>query len=383
MAETPEVSVILTSFNHEKYLRESIDSVLNQTYSDFDLIIWDDGSIDGSWEIINSYSDPRIRVFGNVTDQHGSPIRSVFPEVSSQGYIAIQHSDDIWEPEKLGKQVAILDTHPEIGAVYTWTQAIDENGQPFQDQDHFYYKIFDQPNRNRFEWLNFFFYNGNALCHPSVLIRRECYDDCGLYRYGLPQAGDFDMWVRLCLKYDIHVIPERLVRFRVRAGEANSSGNRPEVRARGHFEYLQVLDNYKNIRTFEDLKMVFPTAEKYARSGNEDLGFILGMIALETKSYKFTELFGLNLLFEAINDPVRARQVSELYDFTQNDFIALTGKHDVFSNLWIEELTNRVEETYARLAVMDAQLQKIYNSRPWKIWTFLRRIQTLFARSKG
>jgi glycosyltransferase involved in cell wall biosynthesis len=376
MSIYPKVSVILTSYNHDKYLRESIESVLKQTFPDFDLIIWDDGSTDKSWDIIREYSDPRIQAFRNTTQQRGSPISSVYSEIETNEYIAIQHSDDIWEPEKLEKQVNFLNARPNIGAVFSWAHIVDENGQDFQERDHFYFKVFKQPNRSRFEWLNFFFYHGNALCHPSVLIRKKCYDDCGLYRYGLPQTGDFDMWVRLCMKYEIHVLPERLVRFRVRAAEANASGNRPDVRVRGHFEYLQILDNYKKIQTFDDLRRVFPTAEKYARSGNEDIGFILGMIALETKSYKFTELFGLNLLFEAINDPVRASRVSELYGFTQNDFVSLTSKHDVFSTLWIEDLTTKVTQA-------NAQLQKIHDSKAWKIWTFLRRIQAFFTRSKS
>lgn len=387
MTEPIQVSVILTSYNHAKYLREAIDSVLQQTFQDFELIIWDDASTDESWQIITSYTDSRILTFRNETTIRAGNIKKAISEVAKGRYIAIHHSDDVWEPQKLEKQVAFLENNPEIGAVFTWAQVIDEDGQPFEDQNHFYYKVFEQPNRTRHEWLNFFFYQGNVLCHPSVLIRKICYETCGLYRYGLAQSPDFDMWVRLCLKYEIHVLPEKLVRFRVRSHEANTSGNRPEVRARGQFEYLQVLTNYTKISTFEELKKVFPAAEKYARSGGEDLGFILGMVALETKSYKFTELLGLNLLFEALNDSVRAKKIRELYNFTQNDFIVLTGKHDVFSKLWIEELTTRVAETEnlklqvaerdAQLAERDARLYEIMNSKAWKVGLLFRRMRIL------
>jgi glycosyltransferase involved in cell wall biosynthesis len=396
MDKHTKVTVILTSFNHAKYLRESIESVLHQTYSDYELIIGDDASTDDSWQIINGYTDPRIRSFRHDKTKGGGIINKVVSEMGTGNYIAIHHSDDIWEPEKLEKQVAFLDANPQIAAVFTWAQAIDEEGQPFKDQTHFYYNIFDQPNRNRFEWLNFFFYHGNALCHPSVLIRKECYDECGLYRYGLAQAGDFDMWVRVCLKYEIHVLPEKLVSFRVRAQELNASGNRPEVSVRGQFEFLQVLDNYRKLSNFEDLKRIFPTAEKYARPDGVDLGFVLGMVALETKSYKFTELFGLSLLFEALNDSGRANRIHELYGFTHSDFIVLTGKHDIFSKLWIEELTTRVTETDARLAETttklneteislaetDAKLHSIYNSNAWKVSLVISRIAHFFIRPK-
>src|SRR5206468_12755719 len=109
----------------------------------------------------------------------------------------IHHSDDAWEPEKLERQVAFLDGHPEIGAVFTNALAIDEVGSPLLDRTHFLFNIFDQPNRTRHEWLRFFFTVSNALCHPSVLIRKLCYEDCGLYRAGFAQLCDFDMWIRL------------------------------------------------------------------------------------------------------------------------------------------------------------------------------------------
>jgi len=168
MGINSKVSVILTSYNHEKYLREAIESVLNQSFSDFELIIWDDASTDSSWEIINSYTDNRIRGFRNETNSRGTINKSL---LKARGeYIAIHHSDDIWEPSKLEKQVAFLDANPETGAVFTQALIIDENGDLFKDESHFYYKIFEQPVRSRYEWLNFFFFNGNALCHPSVLV---------------------------------------------------------------------------------------------------------------------------------------------------------------------------------------------------------------------
>ncbi|MDD1605895.1 MAG: glycosyltransferase, partial [Methylococcaceae bacterium] len=67
----PKISVILTSFNHEKYIQEAIDSVLNQTFTDFELIIWDDASTDNSWDLINQYSDPRIKAFRNDVQKRG------------------------------------------------------------------------------------------------------------------------------------------------------------------------------------------------------------------------------------------------------------------------------------------------------------------------
>lgn len=375
MAEKIKVSVILTSYNHAKYLHEAIDSVLNQTYSDFELIIWDDASTDGSWEIINSYSDPRIRAYRNDANQRGGNIRRALSQGINGEYIAIQHSDDLWEPLKLEKQVAFLHENPQIGAVFTNVLIINENGMLFDDKRHFYYKIFDQPNRSRHEWLNFFFYHGNALCHPSVVIRKTCYDDCGPYRYGFAQIPDFDMWVRLCMKYDIHVLPEKLVRFRVRTNEMNTSGNRPETRIRWHFEFFQVLNNYRDLPSFEELSKVFPNAEKYLKPQGSDFGFALAMVALETKSNKITELFGLSILFEALNDPKVSKMIREIYGFGHNDFVALTAKHDVFSLDLLSNLTTQVADQRQIAQSLNATLNEIYGSKGWRFLQLVRKVR--------
>jgi glycosyltransferase involved in cell wall biosynthesis len=389
MPTFPKVSVIMTSYNHAKYLRQAIESVLAQTFRDFELIIWDDGSADDSWQIINSYSDPRILAFRNEVNLHGGNVRRALAQAAPAQYVAIQHCDDIWEPEKLERQVAFLDENPQIGAVFTWVSVIDADGSPFEDETHFYHHIFDQSDRSRHEWLNYFFYQGNALCHPSAMLHRVCYDECGLYRPGMAQLPDFDMWVRLCLKYEIRVLPERLVRFRVHSNEVNSSGNRPETRVRAQFEYLQLLNNYKSVRNAEDFLKVFPSAEKYMKTSGFDPDFALGMLALEA-GWPTRELFGLTVLFEALNDPARAERINQLYGFSHADFVALSGRYDFFS---LEALAGLHAEKQALVSQNEAltaqvlelrvdaeQLAAIYRSRSWRL---LQPLRALYARLAG
>ena len=173
------VSIYMASYNHARYLREAIDSVLRQTFTDFELFIVDDASTDGSWEIIQGCSDPRIRALRNPVNRNDKQeMNRVIRDLAAGELIAVHHSDNVWEPDKLQRQVELLDVHPEVGAVFTNAQVIDEHGAPLRNQAHFYFSIFAQPNRSRHQWLRRFFYQGNALCHPSVLIRRCCYDEC-------------------------------------------------------------------------------------------------------------------------------------------------------------------------------------------------------------
>ncbi|WP_159079885.1 glycosyltransferase [Methyloceanibacter sp. wino2] len=327
-----KVSVILSSFNHGAYIRNSIESVLNQSFRDFELVIWDDASKDDSWDIICSYKDPRIQAFRNPETRRGIfGFNKTISEIAQGKYIAIHHSDDVWEHDKLEKQVSFLDTHEKIGAVFSNALAIDERGEPLSDGSHFYSNVFEQENRNRFEWLRAFYLTGNCLCHPSVLMRKTCYDDCGSYRYGLAQLCDFDMWVRVCLKYEIHVLPEQLVKFRVRDGLANASADREDTRIRSLFETYKILDNYRSIGDFDHFCIVFPNAAKYCTKDNFYADYALAMVCLEHDPTGTASIFALDILFDNIADPERADLLSKRFDFDYRNFVVLTGKHDVFS----------------------------------------------------
>ncbi|MBI1792906.1 MAG: glycosyltransferase [Chloroflexi bacterium] len=380
MGKTIKVSVILTSFNHAKYLRESIDSVLHQTYTDFELIIWDDGSTDESWQIITSYSDPRIKAFKNETLVRGTPIRNAVSKIETGEYIAIQHSDDIWESQKLEKQVAFLDENPSIGAIFTWAQVIDENGTNLPED------WFIQDNKSQWQWLRQIFHGENHLNHPSVLIRKICYQEVGLYRFGFPQTGDAEMWVRLLLKYPIHVIQERLTKHRLMSDKSNSSSVRSDTRIRMQFEFYKLLQNYRQITSFDDLVKIFPSAEKYDRKEETDIDLALALAVLEEGTFPYTQLFGLDILFEIISDPKRAANIKRLYDFEYQTFITLTGKYDVFSQEKLAELQEAVVERDGKLISLVNQLQaherelmEIKNSSAWKIALLLRRTGLLLA----
>jgi glycosyltransferase involved in cell wall biosynthesis/2-polyprenyl-3-methyl-5-hydroxy-6-metoxy-1,4-benzoquinol methylase len=339
----PKVSIILTSFNHEKYLREAIDSALNQSFTDFELIIWDDASTDDSWKIIQSYSDTRIKIFRNDEQKRGIyGINKAISEFARCEYIAIHHSDDVWQSKKLEKQVAYLDSHYEVGAVFTNTLAIGEDGKPFIDGSHYYSKIFDQPNRSRHEWLRFFFEHGNALCHPSVLIRKECYNKCGLYRQGLAQVGDFHMWVRLCLKYEIHILSEPLTKFRIRDNEANASGSRPDARTRTITELFLTLRLYLDIVDSVELLAIFPEAEQFVRSDGCVIPFAIAMLSFYQSNQHYTKFFGLLLLYELMENQELFEKIRSLYGFNELDIIDIAGKFDSFNLLYVMRLKDEM-----------------------------------------
>ena len=232
----PEVSVIMAAYNHEKYVAHAIGSVLDQTFKDFEFIIIDDGSDDGTADVIRRFKDSRIKAHFSIQNCGAIFTKNKCLDAARGKYVAILNSDDAFLPDKLEKQVGFLNENPEYGVVLSDASIIDDDGDPFTDTEHFYYNIFSQPNRSRFEWLRYFFYTGNCLCIPSALIRRECYEVVGRPDSRYVQLADLDFWIRICLRYELYIIQEKLTQFRVRNNEANLSGRTAENERRGRWE---------------------------------------------------------------------------------------------------------------------------------------------------
>jgi glycosyltransferase involved in cell wall biosynthesis len=327
----PKVSVIIPSYNHDKYIAQAIQSVLDQTYQDFEIVIVDDGSSDNSVGKIRQFTDERIRLFCFEINQGACLATKKLIEEAQGEYIALLNSDDIFLADKLQKQVAFLDHHCNIGAVFGYARIIDENNQPYEDKNHPYYQIFRQPNRSRYEWLRYFFYYGNCLCHPSVLIRKECYDKVGLYDPRYRQLPDFDFWVRLCTQYEIHIIQEELIEFRVRAGEENTSGIVPDNLVRQAFEHTRILNHYLKFKSPQDLLTIFNHWQLGQGEIDSDIiPFYLAQEALQQPQARYW-LFGLSIIHQLLEDAELSSKLENKYNFSYNDFYKEVANHDVFN----------------------------------------------------
>lgn len=366
--KSPKVSVILTSYNHGKYIREAIESVLNQTFTDFELIIWDDVSNDNSWEIICSYDDDRIKAYRNDQNMGGGNINRALEVVSGE-YIAIHHSDDIWELDKLKKQVAFLDAHSEIGAVFTWVQFINEHGDKYEGN------WFNQEDKSQWNWLNELFNEVNKLNHPSILINRKCYQDVGLYRSYLKQTPDAEMWSRLLIKFPIHIIQEKLTLHRLFSDYSNTSGQRLDVAIRASNEWNMLRKNFLLLTNFEEIVAVFPGLERFRNPAGFDNQFLLAMVCLYECKQRSAWQLGLSWLFDLLSDSARAEKIKMLYAFSYIDLIKLTSEFDVYfitGEKIIDEQAKVIDE---QAKVIDDQakiIDEIYSSGYWVLTKPLR-----------
>lgn len=323
----PKVSVIIPSYNHEKYVDKAIDSVLAQTFTNFELLIIDDASQDKSVEVICHYTDPRIRLF--VHEKNAGAVATLNEGISkSRGeYIAILNSDDLFLPTKLAKQVAYLDKTSSVGAVFTHVSVIQNKKSATAG---YYATVFMQPNRTSTEWLSFFFKYGNALCHPSILIRRECYKKIGLYDARYHQLPDFDMWVRFAMKYSLYIIQEPLTQFRVLAGRKNTSAKTNQTQIRSEWELRKILDHYLTLSSSQLLSIFPELSQQKINSYSSHPYYQLVSIASQLEKPS-TLLFALDTLHCLLGlTSFRKKQTKVTLHHLELELIALSGKLDVF-----------------------------------------------------
>ena len=328
----PKVSVVLLSYNHANYISKAIESVLNQTFTDFEFLIADDGSKDNSCEIIKNFNDKRIKFFPHKINRGPLTILAECLKMARGKYIAIHHSDDAWKADKLKKQVDFLENHKDYLACFTWVEIIDEDGVSYElSPGNHYYKVFDQENRSREQWLHDLFFSGNCFCHPSVLLRnyKTLYKD--LYGVmGLWQLPDYSAWIRLLLRSNVYVLKERLTQFRLfRRNKINTSAERPDTVIRSEMELYRILAEYRKISDPEEFLKIFPEATQYVIDGKFLPQYALAKI-LQNSNGATRNLLALDILFELINDEKTAKDLSEWYGYNDKTFVKENAAPNIF-----------------------------------------------------
>ena len=249
------ISVIIPVYNGEQTIRKTINSVLNQTFSDFELIVINDGSQDSTLEIVSSIPDSRIKIFSYPNSgQAISRNRGI--ERASGEFIAFLDADDLWKPNKLEAQLKALEANPQAAVAYSWTDFIDKDGQFLGTGTRINYS------GNVYEKLlvrNFLEHGSNPL------IRRQALIEVGGFDGSLTPAEDWDLYLRLASRYQFILVPSAQVLYRV---SANSSSAMPQSIQQ---EAKAILDTLASI-PFEnciplDKEFRFPPDEcRYLRS---------------------------------------------------------------------------------------------------------------------
>jgi len=206
---SPPVTVVLPVKNGLPFLPEAVESILSQTFRDFEFVIIDDGSTDGTTAYLRALRDPRLRLLRNESGRGVAASLNQGIAASASPFIARQDADDISEPERLAKQVEYMAAHPECIVLGTQCCLIDQASN--------FVELFPRPSTEAD--LREMLRRQCPLIHGSVLMRRAQVVEAGGYREKIRYAEDYDLWLRLAAPRAIANHPEALYRYRRHEGQ--------------------------------------------------------------------------------------------------------------------------------------------------------------------
>lgn len=214
MTGNPLISVIINCYNGEKYLREAIDSVIAQTYDNWELVFWDNQSTDSTRKIVESYNCPKIKYFYALEHTPLGEARNLAVEKANGEYINFLDADDVWKPQKLEKQMALL-RPGKIEVVYTHFELKLEPGI---SSDNWMVESYRQlnnyhPNRKKNAYQNLL--HKNYIIFSSVLFNASHYRECGGINGKFSQGEDYDLLLKLSLKTEFAEVEDDLVVYRI------------------------------------------------------------------------------------------------------------------------------------------------------------------------
>jgi GT2 family glycosyltransferase len=215
MQSPPAVSIAMSVYNAGRFLPEAVESMLAQTFRDYEFLILNDGSTDGSGEVVDAYAarDSRIRAIHQENRGLVASLNRLIGEARAP-LIARMDGDDVSMPQRLAQQVAFLARNPDYGVVGSWATSIDESGDSCDTGG------LDQPTDHEgfLEALN----GKPLLCHPSALLRTDVVRAAGGYRALYKHCEDYDLWLRLAERTRLCSLPERLILYRYSDGQVSS-----------------------------------------------------------------------------------------------------------------------------------------------------------------
>lgn len=228
----PTVSVILPTYNRAKYIGQAISSILSQDYTDFEIIVVDDGSTDETQTVVGDLKDSRIR-YVYQQNQGRSNARNLALQLALGRYIAFLDSDDLYLQNKLTKQVQFLDANPEVGMVYTSALCIDNEGHPLDD------RYTASVSGKIYKSIAFF--RPVTITLPTVMVRADVINQAGGFDERMDRFEDTDMWRRISKITIIQAMPENTCALRTHVENSLAKQNSNAIIDALHYYSSKIL----------------------------------------------------------------------------------------------------------------------------------------------
>lgn len=394
------VSIVMVNYNQEQFIKEAIDSVIAQTYKNWELIIVDDGSTDRSVEIIKSYKDKRIRPIYLEENSHICIATNVGFSYVTGEYIARLDSDDVWEKDKLYKQIALLEETPEARVCFTQVNIIDENSENINAKEIELLKLYNSRQKDRKNWIRFFFFIGNSLLQ-TLVFERKLLDEIGGFNLAYCQLHDFDFLIRLIKKTDFYFTEEKLVCYRRKQKQNQNSAFTEDNNRRFFNEYMEIRSHFfegmsdKLFReTFQDL-FVNQNATTHEELVCEQAFLLCKCIGYSNEN----PILGMQKLAELLNDDEIYPVLKEKYGYTPKRYYQENTQKQFYTSA-DEGMIGELKEENKRLKLendnqkdhvkvlldlkdrqqmyineLERELDAIKKSKSWKITQPLRKMK--------
>jgi hypothetical protein len=235
---TARVTVLLVTYNDALFVRAAIDSVLAQTFQDFELLIVDDASTDRTRDVAASSRDPRIRLLANPINLGQGAARNRGLATITTEFVAMLDGDDLAWPERLAQQVAYLDEHPDVAAIGAQAALIDVSGRRIG--------TFARPTTDLgMRWCGIF---QSPVIHSAVMFRRAIiWNQLGGYEERYRFGEDFDLWCRLARTHTIRNVPQTLTSYRSDPGSLTGTRAHPARAGYPARKAQMILDNLREV----------------------------------------------------------------------------------------------------------------------------------------
>ncbi len=238
----PLVSVCIPTYNKARYLRKSLESIINQTYGNLEIVVSDNASTDNTEEIMKSFTDGRLKYCRNPTNIGCYNNYNTCLKVAKGEFVAFYHSDDMYESDIVEKEVEFLQNHIDVAAVFTLDRLINENDKvigktnipkELRGRDIYTFE----------EIFNAFLKYGNSfLICPTFMVKRDVFEIVGLFREDtFNTAADGEMWLRIGEKYPVGILKQTLIKRRI--GRAQETYKYRCLRIERH-DFFSVMDYY-------------------------------------------------------------------------------------------------------------------------------------------
>lgn len=321
---TPRIGILMSCYNHEKYVNDAMDSILRQTYENWELYVVNDGSTDRSGEILASYTDERIHFYDFKENTKFAGALEFLQDILRDAdveYISVMSSDDMWEESKLEKQMEIFKKYPEYKACLTWDKVFFETTEKGVYENNELYS--HETNRNRYEWISYMFRRGNCFNECSLVMPKQIFYELGALNQHFRQLGDFHMWYKIALKYPFYLMEEELTYYR--RHESNLSEVNKTVVMRSTNEYYQIMKELAMTIDKDLFHRIFYRSLPYVECKTEE-EFIAEKFILFVGSNDFIkQQVAMDIYFEHCHNRAFVSVLEEKYFFYEENLLNLLG----------------------------------------------------------